>query len=53
MRATSTNCRIYPVDNGWMLKHRGTGGTADTIHALIIFYEKINKLTKDGGLSSD
>jgi len=51
MRATSTNTRIYPSDNGWLLQHRGTKGNADAIHALIVFYEKVTKLSKEGGLT--
>ncbi len=53
MSSQTTNTRIYPVDNGWLLKHRGTKGNADAIHALVVFYEKVNKLTKDGGLLND
>jgi hypothetical protein len=50
MRSTTTNTRIYPADNGWMLKHRGKKGNADAIHALIVFYTKTKNLIKDGGL---
>lgn len=51
MRSKSTNTRIYPPDNGWLLKHRGAKGNADAIHALIVFYEKVTQLSKDGGLT--
>jgi len=53
MKSTTTNTRIYPPDNGWLLKHRGKKGNADAIHDLIIFYIKVTDLAKAGGLIID
>lgn len=50
MKSSTTNTRIYPVDNGWILKHRGHKGNADVIHSLIVFYSKVKDLSIEGGL---
>jgi len=45
----TTNCRIYPTDNGWLLKHRGIESTAAVIHRLIVFYERTKELLEREG----
>lgn len=46
----TTNCRIYPSDNKWILHHRQVGSTAEVITKLIRFYEHSKQQIKEGGL---
>ena len=46
----TTNCRIYPEDNTWILQHRNVGSTAEVITKLVRFYEHSKLQIKEGGL---
>lgn len=46
----TTQTRLYPVDNGWILKHRNYGSSAEVIAKLIRFYDHSKTLIKEGGL---
>ena len=50
MSNPTTGTRVYPPDNGWILKHRNFGSSAEVISKLIKFYERSKKLIDDGGL---
>jgi len=46
----TTNCRIYPQDNGWLMEHRKAGSTAELITKLIRHYERTKILLQEVGL---
>jgi hypothetical protein len=48
---STTLTRAYLVDQQWIMKHRGTGNSADAIHNLIKFFEASKDLLKNGGLT--
>lgn len=50
MPSPTTATRVYPADNGWILKHRMYGSSAEVIHKVIQFYEDTKNLIDKGGL---
>lgn len=50
MANPTTNCRIYPTDNLWIMRHRDVGSTAEVISKLIRHHEQSRALLEEGGL---